>query len=171
MLVWDGLIVPWLSEVNAAARESTLVSVSPLLPVIGNSFADFSAQFEPFLSNTDALSSDEAIRHHLSIAGKAMAYAALGRIDTEAFPRTPLIIGGFCAITMDNARMLGAKGASNRDQLIPGLSNVDIIATFQAYLGTHLLRRLIAVVERRFPSRRVNLAIGGGCALNVKLNP
>lgn len=168
VLVWDGGIVPRLYEVRAADRTATLVSV--LLPITGNSFADFSRQFEPFLRNTDDLSPDEAIRHQLSIAGKAMAYSGLGRVETEAFGTLDAVLGGFSDITTENARVLGAKVASNRDELMPGMSDADIIATFQAYLGDRLLRRLEAVVHRWYPRRRMNLALGGGCALNIKWN-
>jgi carbamoyltransferase len=168
VLVWDGGIVPRLYEVRAAERTATLVSA--MLPLTGNSFADFSAQFEPFLRDTDDLPSDQKIRHQLSIAGKAMAYAALGIVETAAYGVLDTILGGFPGLTTDNARMLGAKVASNRDELMPGMSNADIIATFQAYVGERLLRRLKAVVERWYPDRRMNLALGGGCALNIKWN-
>ncbi|GAA2359900.1 carbamoyltransferase N-terminal domain-containing protein [Dactylosporangium salmoneum] len=167
-LVWDGGVVPRLYRVHAARREVTMVSA--LLPVIGNSFADFSAQFDPFRYDADALSPEEADRRHLSIAGKAMAYAALGTAEPDVFAVFDDIIGGFRTLSTDNARVLGAKIASNRDELASGLSNADLIATFQAYLGRRLLDRLAAVVERQFPGERLNLVLGGGCALNIKWN-
>ncbi len=148
-LVWDGGIVARLYQVRAATREVTLVSA--LLPITGNSFADFCAQFGPFSADTSGFSSDQAIRHNLSIAGKAMAYAALGNAEPDAFSVLDEIISGFTGIDPENARELGAKVASNRDELMPGMSDADIIATFQDYLGQRLLDRLAAVVRRRFP--------------------
>jgi carbamoyltransferase len=135
-----------------------------------NSFADFSAQFDPFRRDTGDLSPDEAVRHHLSIAGKAMAYAALGRVEESAFAVFDDLITGFPSIEQDNARALGEKTAVNRDQLTPGLSDADLIATFQAYLGDRLLTGLTTVMRRRFPGQRPHLALAGGCALNIKWN-
>lgn len=168
VLVWDGGIVPRLYEVHAATREVKLVSA--LLPVMGNIFADFSSAFEPFAADTSALSSDQAERHHLSIAGKAMAYAALGTVESAAFPLLDDLIADFPRVDNDNGLILGAKVASNREEIMPGMSSADIIATFQDYLGKRLLQRLIRLVERRFPGRRPNLVLGGGCALNIKWN-
>jgi carbamoyltransferase len=167
-LVWDGGIVPRLYLVRAATREVTMVSA--LLPITGNTFADFCAQFRPYASDTSHLTPDQVIRHHLSIAGKAMAYAALGTADPAAFPLFDKILAGFPEIDPDNASTLGAKIASNRDELLPRLTDADIIATFQDYLGQRLLDRLSAVVRRRFPGERPNLVLGGGCALNIKWN-
>ncbi|MEV6340625.1 carbamoyltransferase N-terminal domain-containing protein [Nocardia vinacea] len=167
-LVWDGGIVPRLYLVRAATREVTLVSA--LLPITGNTFADFCTHFGPFSADTSGLNPDEANRHHLSIAGKAMAYAALGTTEPNAFPLLDEIISGFPAIDPENARTLGAKIASNRDELLPGLTDAGIIATFQDYLGQRLLDRLSVVVRRRFPGERLNLVLGGGCALNIKWN-
>ena len=167
-VVWDGGIVPRLYQVRAAKREVTLVSV--LLPITGNSFADFCAQFEPFSSDLSGLDEDEVIRRHLSVAGKAMAYAALGKSEPNAFPLLDEMISRFPAIEPENARALGSQVASNRDQLMPGMSDADIIATFQDYLGRRLLDSLSAAVERGFRGQRPNLVIGGGCALNIKWN-
>ncbi|MFH8445914.1 carbamoyltransferase N-terminal domain-containing protein [Streptomyces sp. NPDC018026] len=168
VLVWDGGVVPRLYQVQAATRKVTMVST--LLPITGNSFADFSAQFEPFLQNLDGRSEEEEVRMHLSIAGKAMAYAALGRIEMDAFTVLDDLVAGIPGTSSDNASILGEKVASNRNELMPGLSNADIIATYQAYLGHRLLQSLSAVVERRFPGKRPNLVLGGGCALNIKWN-
>jgi carbamoyltransferase len=167
-LVWDGGIAPRLYLVQAAKREVTLVSV--LLPITGSSFADFCEQFEPFADNLSGQCEDEMIRHHLSIAGKAMAYAALGKSEPNAFPLLDEMISRFPAIELENSRVLGSQVVANRDELMPGMSDADIIATFQNYLGCRLLDRLAAAVERGFPGQRPNLVIGGGCALNIKWN-
>ncbi|MGW7514185.1 carbamoyltransferase N-terminal domain-containing protein [Streptomyces sp. NPDC054796] len=167
-LVWDGGIEPRLYHVRAATREVTLVSV--LLPITGNSFANFSGQFAPYAADLSGLTRDEVLRHRLSIAGKAMAYAALGTPEPDAFPILDDLIASFPSAQMENARVMGAKVASNRDELMPGMSDADIIATFQDYLGTRLLDRLAAVVHSRFPNQHPHLVLGGGCALNIKWN-
>ncbi|WP_062215835.1 carbamoyltransferase N-terminal domain-containing protein [Streptomyces sp. NBRC 109706] len=168
VLVWDGGTTPRLYRVDGRTRAVRLVS--SLLPLPGNYFSDFCSHFEPFHRDTTGLDREARVRHHLSVAGKAMAYAALGRVEPSAFPEFDRLIAGFPTISPDNAFALGEKVAANRDQIMPGLSNADIIATFQEYLGGRLADRLVALVRRRFPDRRINLALGGGCALNIKWN-
>ncbi len=168
VLVWDGIITPRLYRVRAATREVTFVEA--LMPVFGGSFAAFCARFEPYLPDTDDISSDRFIRHHLSVAGKAMAYAAKGRVETGAFAVFDDLMAEFHDIPVDRVGVLGDKVAANRDELMPGLSNADLIATYQAYLGHKLLDRLTSVVRSRFPDGGHNLVLGGGCALNIKWN-
>ncbi|TDD61283.1 hypothetical protein E1263_07965 [Kribbella antibiotica] len=168
VLVWDGGMVPRLYHVGNRTR--TVTALAPLLPITGNSFGDFSGQFEPFWRDTSDLTEDETVRYHLSIAGKAMAYAALGKVEESAFKVFDELLAGFSRIELETARTLGAKIAANRDQLLPGLSNADLIATFQAYLGHRLLDALATLLRRRFPGQRPQLAIAGGCALNIKWN-
>ncbi|WNV85440.1 carbamoyltransferase N-terminal domain-containing protein [Umezawaea sp. Da 62-37] len=168
VLVWDGIITPRLYLVRAATREVTFVEA--LMPVYGGSFAAFCARFEPYLCDTDDMTSDRAIRHHLSVAGKAMAYAAKGRVDTAAFAVFDDLMAEFADMPVDRVGILGDKVAANRDELMPGLSNADLIATYQAYLGHNLLERLTSAVRSRFPDGAHNLVLGGGCALNIKWN-
>jgi carbamoyltransferase len=168
VLVWDGIITPRLYRVRAATREVTFVEA--LMPVFGGSFAAFCARFEPYLPDTDDIASDRFIRHHLSVAGKAMAYAAKGRVETGAFAVFDDLMAELSDITVDKVGVLGDKVAANRDELMPGLSNADLIATYQAYLGHHLLERLTSAVRSRFPEGGHNLVMGGGCALNIKWN-
>jgi carbamoyltransferase len=167
VLVWDGGTVPRLYNVEAEAR--TVTGVAVLTPITGDSFGEFSSQFDPFLKDTDGFSADEVMRHHLSIAGKAMAYAALGRVEESVFPVFDDIITDFPSVSPENSIAFAQKVAVNRDELLPGLSNADLIATFQAYLGKVLLRDMSAFV-RRGSSLRPNLVLAGGCALNIKWN-
>lgn len=164
VLVWDGGTVPRLYEVNAQKR--SVVPVAALLPLTGNSFGDFSGQFEPYWRSTEGMTADEIWRYRLSIAGKAMAYAALGTVEDSAFGVFDDLLGTFPGTDHGNARALGEKVASNRDLLFPGMSNASLIATFQAYLGNLLVERLTAVTGPRPKC----LVLAGGCALNIKWN-
>lgn len=168
VLVWDGGVTPMLYQVRAATREVT--QVTTLLPILGSSFADFCSQFEPFSADLTGLSFEQLERHHLSIAGKAMAYAGKGKGEPDAFPILDAMLADFPRADRMNARTLGAKVAANRDELMPGMTNADIIATFQDYLGRRLADRLAVVVERWFPGQCPNLVLAGGCALNIKWN-
>ncbi len=165
-LVWDGGISPRLYHVSASTR--TVRPVAPLFPVTGNIFADFCAHFDPFRKDSEAAGDDEL--HHLSVAGKAMAYAALGTSQRSAFPVFDRLFEELPSISTHNADEIGERVAAERDELFPGLSNADIIATFQEYLGELLLERLSGLVKKRFMGQRLNLCLGGGCALNIKWN-
>jgi carbamoyltransferase len=168
VLVWDGGTTPRLYSVDGATR--TVRLVSSLLPVPGNYFSDFCSYFEPFYRDTAGMERETRVRHHLSVAGKAMAYAALGKAEPSVFKVFDQLIADFPTISPDNAFALGEKVVANRDQIMPGLSNADIIATFQEYLGEAITARLASLVRRRFPRQQVNLCLGGGCALNIKWN-
>jgi len=168
ILAWDGGMVPHLYQVNPHSR--TVTAVSALLPITGNCFAEFSSRFGPFRIDPAGLSEEELLRCELSIAGKAMAYAALGEVTPSAFPVFDAVMRDFITISAENARIFSNKIAANRDELLPGLSDADLIASFQAYLGQLLVSRLSSLLRRRFPGQRPYLAYAGGCALNIKWN-
>jgi len=180
VLVWDGGTVPRLYKVEAQTR--TVAAVATLLPITGDTFGEFSSHFDPFFKDTDEFSPDEMMRHHLSIAGKAMAYAALGSVEQSAFPVFGRIIADFPNTSAENSKAFAEKIVACRDELLPGLSNADLIATFQAYLGDLLLQSLSSLMRGGLPklqlspllrprsSLRPNLVLAGGCALNIKWN-
>jgi len=168
VLVWDGGMIPRVYEVVAGTL--AIKPVASLFPIVGNIFPDFCRHFDPFRVDTSAMSHDDDMRIHLEIAGKAMAYAALGTVHEDSFPVFDQLFRQFGGISTDNAFTLGEKVTANRDELLPGLSNADIITTFQAYLGNKLLRALSRLVRLRFPGQRPNLCMAGGCALNITWN-
>jgi hypothetical protein len=104
-----------------------------------------------------------------------MAYAALGRIEEAAFPIFDKLIASFRTVAPENEQALGKKIAVKRNELLPGLSNADLIATFQAYVGNLLLSRLSALLKHKSSSKRLtsllqsgvsrrpNLVLAGGC--------
>ncbi|MCF3135736.1 carbamoyltransferase N-terminal domain-containing protein [Streptomyces olivochromogenes] len=166
VLVWDGGISPRLYQVSARTR--AVKPVAPLFATTGNIFADFCAFFEPFRHDDVAPEAREL--HHLGVAGKAMAYAALGTVEESAFATFDELLESLPEISTFNAAELGQRVTAERDRLFPGMTNADIIATFQEYLGRLLLARLSDVVRKRFMGQKLNLCLGGGCALNIKWN-
>lgn len=168
VLVWDGGMTPRLYEVRAGAR--TVRLVSSLFPVPGNHFADFSSHFGPFQRDTDGLDPEAKIAHHLSVAGKAMAYAALGKTHEDAYQVFDRLFDELETISPENAFTLGRRVAAERQSLLPGLSDADIISTFQDYLGEVILQSLQDVASRLPTSAPRLLCLAGGCALNIKWN-
>ena len=78
MLVWDGGVLPELYHIEP--RPTGVEYLGPLLHVRGELYGTFVSRFEPF--RADPGWDEERVREfHLSVAGKAMAYAGLGAAD------------------------------------------------------------------------------------------
>jgi carbamoyltransferase len=168
VLVWDGGTVPRLYAVTAATR--TVRPLTALLPITGDMFGEFSSHLEPFFRDTDGFSADEIMRHHLSVAGKAMAYAAIGRVEEDAFPVFDSVLAEFPDASAENSKAASVKLIGRRGELLPGLSDADLIATFQEYLGGRLLDSLASYLPGLGLPVAPNLVMAGGCALNIKWN-
>jgi carbamoyltransferase len=161
VLIWDGGLKPTLYHVapGQARRLGTL------MPVYGSAFADFAAECEPFRGTPRRTPAEEhAMPRNLDVAGKAMAYAALGRDEPDLhrvfdaeLARRPL--------TFDTATDLARQMRTTRG----GLSDADLIATFQSYLGARLIAGLERLIAEHAGAPRV-LCMAGGCALNIKWN-
>nr|AHL44343.1 carbamoyltransferase [Streptomyces griseofuscus] len=166
VLVWDGGMTPVLYRVQPEPLHVT--RLGELFPLYGSVFADFCAALPPFRSATTPATPDPHLMpRNLDVAGKAMAYAALGTDD-------PGFDGVFAAhldgrdlsFTMgdDLARAL-AEGDSPP---WPDATDADLVASFQGYLGRRLHTALsVALRDGGLPRR---LCLAGGCALNIKWN-
>jgi carbamoyltransferase len=168
VLVWDGGTAPRLYQVTAGTR--TVRPLTDLLPITGDIFGEFSSHLDPFFRDTTGFSADEIMRYHLSVAGKAMAYAALGRVEEDAFGVFDDVLAGFPDVSAENSKAASVKLIGLRDELLPGLSDADLIATFQEYLGCRLLAGLTASLRGLGLPAAPNLVMAGGCALNIKWN-
>lgn len=168
VLVWDGGTVPRLYEVTASTR--AVRPLAALLPITGDMFGEFSSHLEPFFRDTDGFSPDQIMRHHLSVAGKAMAYAALGRVEQDAFPVFNKVFAEFTDVSAETSKAASVRLIGRRGELLPGLSNADLIATFQEYLGNRLLESLTSCLRDLGLPAAPNLVMAGGCALNIKWN-
>jgi carbamoyltransferase len=113
---------------------------------------------------------DEAafVQHHLEVAGKAMAYAGLGKVDEDAVLLIDKMVAEFGAESLDPA--IGSKLAQRREELFPGLSSADLIADLQEYIGRLLVSALSDAVAGLNLGAPPALCITGGCALNIKWN-
>lgn len=167
VLVWDGGMLPWLFEVDAA--QGTVTRRSPVMTLVGNTFTGFCSQLEPYARDQATMTEAEFLRQQLEVPGKAMAYAALGSVDASAFEIFDALLGELDGVNEKVAFHLGRQAATRRDELFPGLSSADLIATFQAYLGQRLISGLAQYLNRT-DRTAPNLCLAGGCALNIKWN-
>jgi carbamoyltransferase len=159
VLVWDGGMLPRLYRVDP--EKSVLACRGPLFPVVGSLYAIFASQFAPFRRPPEAAGDDS------EIAGKVMAYVALG-VPNER------VIEIFTAVIGAGAR----KEPEHPTRLVPrltrrlrglGVSDVDVLASMQEYLR-RLLVTSLPIASREPGSAPRNLCLVGGCALNIKWN-
>jgi carbamoyltransferase len=168
ILIWDGGMAPRLYQVTA--RTLSARPVGTLLPLIGNIFGDFCGCFAPFAVDQTGWTEDQSLYYRLATAGKAMAYAALGQVDENVFSYLDKVIDALPRVSADNAEVIAQRVINDRADHLRGMSNADIVATFQAYLGKRLLKSLAELVGRHFSREQPNLGMAGGCALNIKWN-
>lgn len=159
VLVWDGGMYPRLYFFDAEKR--SIENLGPIFLLIGNMYTIFSQHFGPF--NTKSGFAKDS----LSIAGKVMAYIALGN------PRRELL-KYFDNIYLDSYKFpMGFANvfANEFKEKIATMdySDEDILSTFHVYLEEMLVSKLNKKI-RRHGNKVQNLCIAGGCGLNIKWN-
>lgn len=168
VLVWDGGILPRLYVWRASERRAD--SITTLFPMPGNTYGMFGGALDAFrldVGEGPAALPERMIRHNLSTPGKMMAYAGLGAVDGD-FEAVLDKLG--CDHDWDSpiagvqfSHTAIAQGA------VMGLSDADMIATFQSHVGGLLVDALRGAVAE-LPDAPANLVLVGGCALNIKWN-
>lgn len=159
VLIWDGGMYPGLYYFDASDMKIT--NLGPLFLLIGNIYTIFSQHFGPFKTKGSFAKDD------LSIAGKVMAYIAMGVEREELYAIFDAVMEssydkpmGFANI-FANEFIKRIKGQAYSDE--------DILCTFHLYLEQLLIKKLKKKIER-FDFGNRNLCMAGGCALNIKWN-
>jgi carbamoyltransferase len=161
---------PFLYFVDPVSRSTR--EVGPLFFMIGNTYHSLCQRFSPF---------DVPVEwpHTLALAGKIMAYVALGRTDAAGlgrlrrayelavariFPRGASTPSAWSEAT--GHRVLAEIAAAlDLSDLMPA----DAIATVHEFLGTMLVENLERIIHDD-GAVSANLCLTGGCALNIKWN-
>jgi len=159
VLVWDGGMYPGLYYFDYNTKQ--IQNLGPIFLLIGNIYTIFSQHFGPFKVN-GSFASDS-----LSIAGKVMAYIALGQVRKELFSIFDEIIESFYDKPMGLANTLAREFINHSSRQL--YSDEDILCTFHFYIEKLLITKLKKKIERVDFNNR-NLCIAGGCALNIKWN-
>jgi carbamoyltransferase len=159
ILIWDGGMYPRLYFFDPGTRE--VENLGPLFLLIGNIYTIFAQHFGPFKVD------GPFAKDNLSVAGKVMAYVALGEVRRELFRHFDDIYVSCYDKPMGFANIF----ANELKKRIQGQtwSDEDILASFHLYLEELLTRKLEKKVQRS-GSRSGNLCMAGGCALNIKWN-
>lgn len=167
VLVWDGGMCPQLFYMKGKEIEN----LGPIFYLAGSSYSVFASNYKPF----NHLSMD-----NLSIAGKLMAYIALGECSPamlaefrEMFKRQEEIYLAKYGTDM-NAQAIKDFTFEFLMKLIEcgeikNIKPVDMMATFHYFIQDLLVEKLSAAVSR-YPGYTKNLCFAGGCALNIKWN-
>ncbi|WP_459209771.1 carbamoyltransferase N-terminal domain-containing protein [Aquimarina rhabdastrellae] len=167
ILVWDGGMFPQCFFFNAATK--TIDNLGSIFHIKGDSYASFASNYKPFINFE---------KGGLSIAGKVMAYIALGKCIPEvleffktSFNKNEEEISND-KIT-DLSGLLGKSIGLLKEFVIYGEINgieaVDLMATYHIFLRDILLEKLTDLVSK-YPDNKRNICLVGGCALNIKWN-
>jgi carbamoyltransferase len=181
-LVWDGGMFPRLYFIDADRNE--VENGGPLFPLIGHAYATAGHHFGPWRRAVDAATADD-----LSVAGKLMAYIALGQGRAEVkdvlreqfdahFDGTGTQarqfrqqIGGWGTQFEPSVQYLHPYFRSVAEALTPlQVSDEDVLASMHEFLQELLIERLHARIGEWKGSGPWNLSFAGGCALNIKWN-
>lgn len=171
-LVWDGIIFPRLYYVEPRGARF----IECLFPMIVNVYAFAGLHFGPYKHKE----ANESIL--LGLAGKLMAYIALGSVNED-------IVAVFRELYEErfaaDAELVRRYGVDDRESLYAAMHDFfeasairlktkapeDVLASFHAFLERLLIRAMEIALQRHccFPRPR-NLCIAGGCGLNIKWN-
>lgn len=159
ILVWDGGMYPRLYYFDA--KNKKIENLGPIFLLIGNIYTIFSQHFGPFKVQGNFA------KDSLSIAGKVMAYIALGSVREELFELFDKIYNENYTTPMGFANVFANKF---KEAIVEkDYKDEDILATFHVYLQNMLINKLAKKIERQ-EKKCSNLCISGGCALNIKWN-
>ncbi|MGN9759907.1 carbamoyltransferase N-terminal domain-containing protein [Streptomyces sp. SD31] len=181
VLVWDGGLFPRLYWVDP---ERGVENGGELFPLIGHTYATAAHHFGPFRRANEASTVDD-----LSVAGKLMAYIALGKpqqaildvlrstfaehFESES-DRTAEFrskVGGFGSTSEPSMSFVHAYFRDVQERLAgAGFSDEDVLASVHQFLEDMLIERLVAKVKAWKGEGPWNMCFVGGCALNIKWN-
>ncbi|UIK09014.1 nodulation protein NodU [Neorhizobium galegae] len=171
-LVWDGCIFPRLYYVEPRG----IHFIKCLFPIIGHTYAIAGQHFGPYRQT-------KRDGWNLDIAGKMMAYIALGTAREE-------ILKVFRELYEERLAGAGAVACSYRqnsqseDSLLEAVHDFfdesarrlgaakseDILASFHIFLERLLVEEVTAALRDLSMPLPRNLCIAGGCGLNIKWN-
>ncbi|MDA9513480.1 nodulation protein NodU [Bradyrhizobium sp. CCBAU 11430] len=186
-LVWDGGTFPRLYYVDRRSARF----IECLFPMVGHVYAVAGLHFGPYRqikrSNWDLGDPGEvdpggAGKLNLGVAGKLMAYIALGSVDED-------IIKIFQDVYQERfaADTTLASFRTDIESMESALSSLhdffdasaqqlatarpqDVLASFHCFLERLLVRELTIALQRHSHLTARNLCIAGGCGLNIKWN-
>ncbi|MYW93115.1 carbamoyltransferase [Amycolatopsis rubida] len=168
-IVWDGGMPPFLYLVDP--REPAITPIGALTGVSGALYPVFASHFAPF--RVDRRTADPDRRFGMEalfpVSGKAMAYASLGKPIEAAVDRFEEVTAATAPATTPMRCYQWSARALRRVRPL-GLSDAELLASFQEALYRGLERGLREVFAARPELAGLPLCVSGGCGLNIKWN-
>jgi len=155
ILIWDGGMFPQLFYLHH--NENRIEPLGSLFSLNGYCYTGLAQRFPPFTGTRD---------EDLSIAGKLMAYIALGKIDNSIQRNFRDIYNGInknASFQTEFINRMAVWGESH------SVDPKDLLTNYHFVLSELLLETLEQKI-RQYPAYSKNLCFAGGCALNIKWN-
>ncbi|MDF0497237.1 nodulation protein NodU [Bradyrhizobium yuanmingense] len=166
-LVWDGGTFPRLYYVERRGARF----VECLFPMIGHAYAAAGYHFGPY---------KQASRTNwdLGVAGKLMAYIALGSVDENIVTVFQELydehFGTNTALTRPDTPESALEAVHDYVDAsalrLKSKACEDVLASFHSFHERLLVREMALALQRHSHLPARNLCITGGCALNIKWN-
>lgn len=160
VLVYDGGMYPRLYFFDPA--NSILENLGPIFMFIGNIYSLFALHFDPFFKTGKGPRIDD-----LSIAGKVMAYIAVGQIRDELLEQFNLTYKKLFSPSMEFNWKFSQEIKLYVDK--HNIPHEDAIASFHYYMERLLVSSLETSTKKHGKKTR-NFCFVGGCSLNIKWN-
>jgi len=172
ILVWDGGMVPHLLYYNFENRK--FQNFGGIFNIIGHVYHTFPNKFEPFLDYK---------QDDISVAGKVMAYIALGHVNLKLLKsfsniydlknrKIPTKPKYREAIELATYELIDRfRNASiDKQSFLEKLNSADILHTFHLFINDLLITEVQKKIETIEGNYTPNLCYSGGSALNIKWN-
>lgn len=182
VMIWDGGMFPRLYYIDPESK--SIENYGSFLTIIGHFYATAGHHFGPFKRTDQSEVADD-----LSIAGKLMAYIALGKVNKEiitvfqetykyhfstdsTFANKYLTeIGGWGTSVEPSMKYIHACFEDIKQRLSgKNFSEEDILTSMHAFLEELIVKSLAEHVLKWKGNGPWNLCLAGGCALNIKWN-
>ena len=165
ILVWDGGMPPQLFYYRF--ERNSIENLGLLFPLIGYLYINFAHAFKPF----------SLMPLEMSIAGKAMAYMALGSVNARILQGYRSIFSDLKSTADDVEMSIDIIAVITRQFIIEArelfvtgnFAEEDMLTTFQEFVQELLIDALGDELVK-YPGFVNNLCISGGCGLNIKWN-
>lgn len=166
VLVWDGGMPPQLFYYKY--NENEILNLGTLFLLTGYTYINFAQAFEPFSLVKPG---------DLSVAGKAMAYMALGKVEPDIMAKYGEIFNDLneevreVEIDMNIIAMITAEFIKQAKQFCTAhkKAHPNMLTTFQVFVQNVLIENLRKKIQEH-PGLHNNLCFAGGSALNIKWN-
>ncbi|GEC59273.1 carbamoyltransferase [Bradyrhizobium huanghuaihaiense] len=171
-LVWDGAMFPRLYHIERGGAQF----LEYLFPMIGHAYPAASQHFGPYMRANRGGWGDRAI------AGKIMAYIALGSADKDI---VEVFREEYEKRFGDHAELAHCVDVNGMESAISAVHDFfeasalrfkakppeDVLASFHCFVERLLVREIENALQRHsFVAGPRNLCIVGGCGLNIKWN-